>query len=202
MLHSPISIAQTYFECQALCCSSVLQNLHEGRLPYAQRMAHVPSFGFGARLKAARIAAGLSQTELAEVAGENGGPGSKQTVSGWEAERHYPKANQLRAICIKMNISVDELVFGDVRDQAKLIQAESAIQALTQAQRTELLAKMLGPAASDSRVEEFIPPPLPDPLHSDFGNLEPTGTATRYKGKQIDPHHPASKTPGRDRKGG
>jgi transcriptional regulator with XRE-family HTH domain len=164
-------------------------------------MAKVTSFGFGARLKAARIAAGLSQSELAEVAGENGGAGSKQTVSGWEAERHYPKANQLRAICIKLNISVDELVFGDVRDQAKLNQAESAIQALTHEQRMALLAKMLGPAVPDSRVGEFIQPSPRDPLRSDFGELEPSTTGKRYRSKRIEPYHPAPKPASKKRAG-
>lgn len=151
------------------------------------------SFGFGERLRAARVAAGLSGTDLGRGAGENGRDASKASVSDWEHERHYPKADQLRVICLKLNIAVDDLIFGDVKEHIKVIQAESAIQALTPEQRMTLLAKMMGPAASDSRVEEFIPAPPPDPLHSDFGGLG---------GKQIQPPHLAVKKPGKARKAG
>lgn len=162
-------------------------------------MARTNSFGFGERLRKAREAAGLSGTQLGEGAGENGRDASRASVSDWEHERHYPKADQLRVICLKLNVAVDDLIFGDIKEHIKVIQAESAIQALTHEQRLALLAKMLGPAAPDARVEEFIPPPPPDPLHSDFGGLEPKG-AKPYKGKQIEPHHPAGKKPGKTKK--
>jgi len=167
-------------------------------------MGKMNSFGFGERLRKAREAIGLSGTELGKGAGENGKDASKASVSDWEHERHYPKADQLRVICLKLNVAVDDLIFGDIKEHIKVIQAESAIQALTHEQRMALLSKMLGPAVTDSRVEEFIPAPPPDPLHSDFGGLEPQSTkgANGYKGKQIQPHHPAAKKPGKSRKEG
>lgn len=117
------------------------------------------SFGFGARLRAARERAGLTGAELGRGAGENGKDASKASVSDWEKERHYPKADQLRVICLKLNTSVDDLIFGDVKEHIKVVQAESAIQALSQEQRMHLLAKMMGDAVSDDHVEKFIPPP-------------------------------------------
>lgn len=119
------------------------------------------SFGFGARLKAAREKIGMSGTELGKGAGERGKDASKASVSDWEHDRHYPKADQLRVICLKLNISVDELIFGDVQEQANLIFAESAIKALTLEQRMALLAKMMGPAVSDEHVEKHLPAPPP-----------------------------------------
>lgn len=164
-------------------------------------MVNTNSFGFGARLKKARQEKGMSGIELGRGAGENGKDASKQSVSDWEAERHYPKADQLRVICLKLNIAVDDLIFGDVKEHIKVIQAESAIQALTHEQRMDLLAKMMGPAVTDARVERFIPAPPADPLHSDLGALGPAAPKP-YKGKQIKPHHPAAKATGKGHKHG
>lgn len=140
----------------------------------------------------------MSGIELGRGAGENGKDASKQSVSDWEAERHYPKADQLRVICLKLNIAVDDLIFGDVKEHIKVIQAESAIQALTEEQRRDLLAKMLGPAASDAHVERFIPAPPPLHQDSDLGALEKAAA----KSRQTLPHHPAAKKPGKTRKEG
>lgn len=180
MLHTA-SIVQQYFPRQGRYCPAVQQNSNDERVSYARGMANVQTFGFGARLKQARIDAGFTQTEVAAIAGENGDAASKQTVSGWEAERHYPKANQLRALCLKLNISPDDLLLGDIRENLKLIQAESVIQALSPAQKEALLARLLGPAAPDSRVSEFIDPAPFDELHSDFGGLEPASGPGSYK---------------------
>lgn len=114
-------------------------------------------FGFGARLKAARQNAGLTQAELGKGAGEFGKDANKQSISDWEAERYYPKVDQLRIICLRLNASADELVFGDVKEAAKMAQAVSAVQQLTAEQRAELLRKMHGPGVSDERVEEKMP---------------------------------------------
>jgi transcriptional regulator with XRE-family HTH domain len=142
---------------------------HEEAIPYASGMASKSNFGFGARLKEARQRAGLSGTELGKGAGENGKDASKASVSDWENDRHYPKADQLRVICLKLNISSDFLVFGDIRDELNLIQAETTIQMLTPDQRRSLLAKMMGDAAPDETVEKKMPitrtPPAPSPLH-------------------------------------
>lgn len=180
MLHA-VSIAQPYFTCQEEYCPAVQQISNEGDVSYAYDMGNVQSFGFGERLRQARIKAGLTQSDLAEIAGENGDAASKQTVSGWEAGRHYPKANQLRAICLKLNISPDDLLLGDIKENLKLIEAESVIKSLTKEQREILLARLQGPAVADERVAEFIDPAPFDEMHSDFGGLEPARGPGGYK---------------------
>jgi transcriptional regulator with XRE-family HTH domain len=122
------------------------------------------SFGFGARLKEARTNAKMSGAELGRGAGEKQGKdASKQSVADWEAERHYPKADQLRMICLKLNISADYLIFGDIKKDAELAKAASVVQALTEDQRKQLLAMMLGPAIPDHQVAMHLPP-TPQPL--------------------------------------
>jgi transcriptional regulator with XRE-family HTH domain len=117
------------------------------------------SFGFGARLKEARMAAKLSGAELGRGAGEKPGKdASKQSVADWEAERHYPKADQIRLICLKLNTSADYLIFGDIKRDAELAKAASVVQALTDEQRKKLLAMMLGPAVPDGEVAKHLPP--------------------------------------------
>jgi transcriptional regulator with XRE-family HTH domain len=116
-------------------------------------------FGFGERLKAARTARGISGAELGKGAGENGRDATRQSVSDWEHDRHYPKADQLRIICLKLNVSADHLIFGDLRQSVAVAKAASAVQELTDEQRRQLLALMLGPAASDQHVEKHLPPP-------------------------------------------
>ncbi|WP_083944687.1 MULTISPECIES: helix-turn-helix transcriptional regulator [unclassified Variovorax] len=78
-------------------------------------MATTKSFGFGSRLRAARQSRGMTGEELGRGAGEGGKDASKASVSDWENERHYPKADQLRVICMKLDISPDELLFGKNR---------------------------------------------------------------------------------------
>lgn len=121
-------------------------------------MSKVQPFGFGERLREARVNAKLTQTELAAIAGENGETASKQAVSGWEAERHYPKANQLRAICIKLNISADDLLLRDITEGLKIRQAEEAVKALTPSQKQELLRMMSAAPADDGRVAQHFEP--------------------------------------------
>jgi len=120
-------------------------------------MTNTISFGFGERLREARKAARLTGAELGRGAGESGRDASKASVSDWENERHYPKADQLRVICLKLNISADHLVFGDIKNELKMIQAEATIEMLTPEQRRALLAKMMGDAAPDHVVEEKMP---------------------------------------------
>ena len=122
---------------------------HEGAPPYARNMTNSISFGFGERLKAARKAAGITGAELGEGAGENGRNASKASVSDWENERHYPKADQLRVICLKLNISADHLVFGDIKEELRLIQAEATIEMLSPEQRRALLSRMIGGATTN-----------------------------------------------------
>lgn len=143
--------------------TAVLEFWHDAFASYAQTMGKKQQtdenriFGFGARLKAARIKAEITQAELGKGAGEFGKDANKQSISDWEAERYYPKVDQLRVMCLRLNASADELVFGDVRQAAVMAQAESVVRQLTQAQRDELLKKMQGPAVSDEHVEEKMP---------------------------------------------
>lgn len=145
---------------------------HDGPVPYAQTMDKSASFGFGVRLKKARLAAKLSGAELGRGAGDRPGKdASKQSVADWEAERHYPKADQLRLICLKMNITADYLIFGDIKKDAELMKAAGVVQALTEEQRKQLLAMMLGPAVSDGHVEKHLPPAPQQPAVTKKGNV-------------------------------
>lgn len=123
------------------------QFCYQRAAPYAPDMTNTTSFGFGERLREARKAARLTGAELGKGAGESGRDASKASVSDWESERHYPKADQLRVICLKLNISADHLVFGDIRSELKMIQAEATIEMLSPEQRGALLAKMIGSVA-------------------------------------------------------
>lgn len=138
---------------------------HDEPSLYAQKMDKNASFGFGVRLKEARQAARLSGAELGRGAGDKPGKdASKQSVADWEAERHYPKADQLRLICLKLNISADYLIFGDIKKDAELLKAASVVQALTDDQRKSLLAMMLGPAVPDGHVAKHLPAPPQQPI--------------------------------------
>lgn len=158
--------------------TAVLQFRNDGGVSYASDMDKPPKnaapkavphapFGFGMRLQAARKAANLTQLQLGVGAGEYGKDAGKQSISDWEKERYYPKVDQLRVMCLRLNISADELVFGDLKRAAAMAQAESAVQQLTPEQRRALLAKMLGPAVSDHGVEQKMPitraPPASQP---------------------------------------
>lgn len=120
-------------------------------------MTNTISFGFGERLREARKAARLTGAELGKGAGESGRDASKASVSDWESERHYPKADQLRVICLKLNISADHLVFGDIRNDVKMLQAEATIEVLTPEQRRVLLEKMIGGVAPDQGPKRRLP---------------------------------------------
>lgn len=67
---------------------------------------------FGDRLKSAREAKGLSQERLGEGLGVSEPNASKQTVYGWEKNKHFPTSRQLALICTKLNQSADWLLFG------------------------------------------------------------------------------------------
>lgn len=123
-------------------------------------MDKAESFGFGARLKAARTAAKMTGAELGRGAGAKPGEDAgKQSVSDWESERHYPKANQIRTICLKLNVSADHLIFGDVRHDKAVAVAVNVVQALSPEQRRALLAAMMGDAIADEQVAKHLPPP-------------------------------------------
>ena len=139
------------------------------------------SFGFGERLRAAREAKGLSGTQLGAGAGDKDGKSaSKQSVADWEHDRHYPKADQLRSICLKLNISADYLLFGDAAERERLAAAEQALRTLTPEMQRALMAKMLGEAVPDETVEDRMKitktlkkKDRPQGPESGFGGLDP-----------------------------
>lgn len=77
-----------------------------GGAAYAQAMT------FGARLKTARTAKGLTQEELGRGLSTDGKDASKSVVYGWEKDQHYPRTDQLEMICKKLGCSADYLLFG------------------------------------------------------------------------------------------
>lgn len=119
--------------------------------------AKTAPFGFGPRLKAARQEKKLTQAQLGEQAGENGKDANKQSIFDWESERYYPKVDQLRVMCLRLGVSADDLIFGDLKEQVAMAQAKVAVKQLTEEQRMALLATMLGPAVPDKSVEEKMP---------------------------------------------
>jgi transcriptional regulator with XRE-family HTH domain len=57
-------------------------------------------------LKAARVNAGFTQTQVAERLGI-----SVSTLANWEKSIHFPDAVQIEAICALYDISYDNLIF-------------------------------------------------------------------------------------------
>ena len=68
------------------------------------------------QIKKYRIEYGLSQDELAEKLYV-----SRQTISNWENEKNYPGIKSILLMSYIFNISVDELVKGDMEDVKELI---------------------------------------------------------------------------------
>ena len=73
----------------------------------------------GARIKAYRLAAHLSQEELAEQIFV-----TRQTLSNWETGKTYPDINSLLRLGAVFNVSLDELVKGDIQKMKEEIKAE------------------------------------------------------------------------------
>ena len=74
----------------------------------------------GARLRAAREAAGLSQEEFAAKISQKSAkkgitPINPETVRLWEKGSHPPQWNKLAQICSLLRIEEDELLFGSRR---------------------------------------------------------------------------------------
>lgn len=74
--------------------------------------AHETSFG--ARLAAARTAAGLTQEQLGEAVGGV----AKQAVSKWEKDQNQPGPAQLKLICERLQVSSDHLVGVELQARA------------------------------------------------------------------------------------
>lgn len=96
---------------------------------YAQQV-DTKKLGFGLRLKEARDRKGLSGAALGRGMGYPDGDVTRQTISDWESERHFPNAAQVIRLCRTLGISADYLLLGINRD-AQIEQARAALEALT-----------------------------------------------------------------------
>jgi transcriptional regulator with XRE-family HTH domain len=83
----------------------ILSNGYVTVRPYAQRMT------FGERLRKAREAKGWTGDDLGQKIGI-----SKQHISHWEVNRHQPRIGQLMSLCTALNVSADQLLFGQASD--------------------------------------------------------------------------------------
>lgn len=78
----------------------------------------------------------MSGEELGKGAGEWGKDASKASVSDWEHERHYPKADQLRVICMKLDVSPEHLLFGKRRDyETNIYRMREMVRTMTEQER-------------------------------------------------------------------
>lgn len=73
---------------------------------------------FGARLRAARNAKGLTQQRLGDAIGV-----SKGAVSRWESDQDQPQMGLLEPLCATLMVSLDYLVRGE---QAKGVRESAA----------------------------------------------------------------------------
>ena len=73
-----------------------------------------PSGTFGAQLREARRAAGITQAQVGEFLGVG-----KAAVSNWESGRNEPGVEQLRTLCKRLNCSADDLLGIAANDEQK-----------------------------------------------------------------------------------
>lgn len=76
----------------------------------------------GNQIKNHRRRMKLTQVELAEKLYI-----SSQTISNWENERSYPDIHNLIALTILFNISLDELVKGDITNMKEIIKKVTTV---------------------------------------------------------------------------
>jgi DNA-binding XRE family transcriptional regulator len=67
---------------------------------------------FGARLRIARVAARMTQSDLAQGLGASGADLKKAAISTWELDHCSPNVDQLRLMCERLGVSADHLIFG------------------------------------------------------------------------------------------
>lgn len=77
----------------------------------------------GNKLSACRKKAGLSQEDLAEKIYV-----SRQTISNWENDKSYPDIHSLIALANLFQLSLDQLVEGDIDEMKKLVQSDDLKQ--------------------------------------------------------------------------
>ncbi|MGG5372802.1 helix-turn-helix domain-containing protein [Enterococcus sp. AZ196] len=73
------------------------------------------------QIKKLREGAGYSQEELSEKIYV-----SRQTISNWENERSYPDIHNLLLLSVLFNVTLDELVKGDVETMKKVIKKDES----------------------------------------------------------------------------
>ncbi|EGE54805.1 helix-turn-helix domain-containing protein [Streptococcus parauberis] len=73
----------------------------------------------GKKLSSCRKKAGLSQEDLAEKIYV-----SRQTISNWENDKSYPDIHSLIALANLFQLSLDQLVEGDIDEMKKIVQSD------------------------------------------------------------------------------
>ena len=154
--------------------------------------------GFGMRLKAAREAVELTQRDVAARFDVN-----VATVSAWETGRGDPGVFRLRELSKLYKTSSESLLWENApsNDAMQIAAAFDGLGERKQKTFRTLWMAFLQDAMADEQVGNHLPPAPHHELDSDLGELEPAG-AKPYKGKQIEPHHPATKKPAKGRKEG
>ena len=74
----------------------------------------------GSHIKNHRARRGMSQEQLAEAIFV-----SRQTISNWETDRTYPDVHSLLLLSNLFEVSVDELIKGDVEEMKAILSAEA-----------------------------------------------------------------------------
>lgn len=126
---------------------------------------------FGDRLRKRMKEKGVSMPELGKglKPRKNGvleGDLGRAAVYGWLNGNGFPNVIQFAAICRKLDISADVLLFGGISNvRPEVERAAEAVKALTGEERAALFAVINGPALSDAEVENHLPPaPSPVPV--------------------------------------
>lgn len=102
--------------------------------------------GFGQRLRSACERREINGAEFARQIGKlMGKEPTRASVNDWFQERHYPKADQLFAICTILNESADHLLFNDISKaiDKRVVAAKEALVGLSPQQKQDLLRLLL-----------------------------------------------------------
>lgn len=113
-----------------MICFIILEVAGRMKAGYGDRKRGLKSMEIAAQIRKHRKDNGLSQEDLAKKIFV-----SRQTVSNWENEKSYPDIHSLLLLSSLFNISVDELIKGDVqvmkqevdREKIERFNSESAV---------------------------------------------------------------------------
>lgn len=152
--------------------------------------------GFGMRLKAAREARQLTQDDVAKRFDVN-----KATVSAWETGRGDPGVFRLRELSKLYKTSSESLLWENApsNDAMQIAADFDGLDERKQQTFRTLWMAFLQDAMADERVSH-IPPAPHHELDSDFGGLD--SGSSKYRGKELEPHHPGERPSGKSRKEG